>query len=219
MKTIKKIHRLAWVGLSILLTACEAESLEINKPPPKNPEFQLTGIQDEVGRQISSNIFDFDLHIQDCPGGGQSISVFMPSSEDFAYEWMVDGHYAGSGAALFCSTGNTAIIKAVRRADGLTRTKTVHLFNTSGVKAEVSAFDVNLVVSPCFATGATVQARTPAAVENYAFLWEVDYQPAGHYYKLNCICGELIKVKVTRFSDGASVTRSISLHPSCYPDD
>lgn len=219
MKTILKIQCIALFGISLLFSACEKETFDLTESSDQTPEIYLSDEKAEAYLQKSNDFFDFELQFSECSRNGVSLLVYMPSLKGYFFYWTLDGNFMTTESSLKCASGDIATITVTRRADGMTRTKTVLLFNGPDGEAEAPAFDVQMVISPCFASGATIQARTPTSPQDYAFLWEVDNKPAGHFHRLTCICGKNVKVRVTRFSDGATVTKSVEMLSYCEPDD
>jgi len=71
-----------------------------------------------------------------------------------------------------------------------------------------------LVINNCFAGGAGVSVNIDTP-QNYAFLWEVNGNPGGHYISTSsCNCGGIAKVTVTRLANGLSMSKSVNL-PAC----
>jgi hypothetical protein len=71
-----------------------------------------------------------------------------------------------------------------------------------------------LVLNNCFAGGAGVSVNIDNP-QNYAFIWEVNGNPGGHYISTSsCDCGGTAKVTVTRLADGQSLSKSVNL-PTC----
>ena len=215
MKTIIKMQCAALFGFALLLSACEKEILDISKSGSRKSETFLQSKDAEAFQQKAFGHFDFDVAVQECSRTGKTLKVEMNSSEGFAFSWTLDGVYTGPKPQLWCVHATSATVAVTRKADGLTLSKTINLYDGPEL---TDNFDFDLVVSPCFANGATVEARTQLDAMSYAFLWEIDNKPAGHYREIDCTCGKVAKVKVTRLSDGAMRTKSAAIMP-CGTDN
>ncbi len=71
-------------------------------------------------------------------------------------------------------------------------------------------FKYEVIKSDCAGTGATytVEIEKPG---KYAFLWEANGLHAGHGISTYCLCGDYVKVRVMRLSDGLQKYKSLRL--------
>jgi hypothetical protein len=210
MKTIIKTQCAALIGLTLLFFSCEKEVLEISKSTATQEAITAIESTDATSlQQKGFGYFDFDILVTDCTRTGKTLEAVMHTFEGFLLSWKLDGKYAGPKAQLLCVHANSATLIVTRRADGLSLTKTINLYNG----ADINSFDFELVKSECFASGTTLEARTQLDALSYSYLWEIDASPAGHSRQIDCVCGHVAKIRVTRLSDGAMLTKSAKLTP------
>ncbi len=71
-------------------------------------------------------------------------------------------------------------------------------------------FKFKVIKTDCAGTGATytVEIEKPG---KYAFLWEANGLHAGHGISTYCLCGDYVKVRVMRLSDGLQKYKSLRL--------
>lgn len=74
-------------------------------------------------------------------------------------------------------------------------------------------FTFNTAIIACTATGYTIYVYM-VNINAYKIFWQVDGTDMGYGKQINCVNGLTVKVKVTRISDMASISRTIQLPPS-----
>ncbi len=212
MKTMIKKYSLALLGCTLLLLSCETELFEIPNSPFS--ESNTLTIASKTVPDLQKNVayFDFQVKVTDCGRTGNTLEAFMPSLNDYFINWMIDGEYAGSKAQVPCVMANKAEVTVTRRVDGLSRSKTINLYEGP------DGFDFDLLWMPCFAGGSSFEVSAQPNEMGYAYLWAVDGMHAGHKNSIQCACGTIAKVRVTRLADGATRTKSAKLTP-CGEDE
>jgi len=74
-------------------------------------------------------------------------------------------------------------------------------------------FEPEIILSQCFDNGAMCAIDNPGD-EAFGYNWSHNDMSLGHDSKTPCLCGGMIKVRVTRHADGLSHTTSVAL-PHC----
>lgn len=75
-------------------------------------------------------------------------------------------------------------------------------------------FKYKVIKTDCNGTGATYTVEI-AKPGKYAFLWEANGLHAGHGISTYCLCGDYVKVRVMRLSDGLQKYTSLRLQ-NCF---
>ncbi len=212
METTINKYGMVVLGCIIFLLSCETELFEISNSPDSKPNTLIQSVQTGPDLQKSYDFFDFQVNVTDCGRSGKTLEAFMPSLDGYFINWMTDGEYAGSKAQLLCVLANKVEVLVTRRSDGLSRSKTINIYEGP------DGFDFDLLWIPCFAGGFSLEVSAEPNELGYAYLWEVDGMHAGHKKSIQCACGTLAKVRVTRLADGAIKTKTSKLTP-CGEDE
>ncbi len=109
------------------------------------------------------------------------------------------------------------LIAASNRATVQTASFSSSLFavgNKKHHRHESPGFQFEVIKSNCAGSGSTytVDISNPNL---YSYLWEANGRHAGHGISTYCLCGDYVKVRVMRLSDGLQVFKTLRLQ-NCW---
>ena len=227
MKTIIKIQLVALFSLALLLTACEKEALQPSTTGHAGKNLVLPDKTASVEtypanfKTAPKEDFEFDLDFKKCRNGTATMEVLMPDFRGYMVVWEIDDQFFSRKHKIECVEGKVAKVTVVRVADNYQKTKKllIHKIFTGITPDDAepetdNTFDFEMIISQCFNSGTSAEIMTTLDGLSYAYLWEVDGKPAGHYRKIECACGQKATVRVTRLSDGEERTKQVPLQ-SC----
>ena len=212
MKTIIKIQCTVLIGVTLFFVSCEKELFEIPRTTHEEVETVIKSTEAEAFQQKTTSQFFFDVTVTDCSRSGKTLEVVMALYEGFLFSWTIDGIYAGGKPQVFCVQSNSATITVTRKADGMSLSKTIHLFDGPDTPLAWD-FDFELLVSHCIAGGAALEVHTGLPDKGFTYVWEIDGKLAGNKRALHCVCGKIAKVTANWIPTGSTLTKSAALPP------
>lgn len=88
--------------------------------------------------------------------------------------------------------------------------------SSQAVSYKKQRFNYDILQSPCTKEGTSLEIYMPGLnnrvdKNKYSYMWEVDGKKAGHEKAINCVCGNVVTVKVTELKSGFSISKKATL--------